>query len=88
MSQKMHNVLKQIFESMSFYCAIFSFGVMVDFIFYLRSAFKTLIFEPKNLIQKRKPVLPGNQLARGIQSKSMKGLGADPPGRGVLGDAP
>ena len=32
------------------------------------------IFEPENLIQKHKPVIPENQLAWGIPSKSNRGL--------------
>ena len=46
------------------------------------------IFEPENLIQKRKPVIPENQLARRIQSKIIQGLGAEPPGKGAGGQAP
>ena len=38
---KMQNVLKRIFEFMSFCIAIFSLWIMVDFVFYLRSTFKT-----------------------------------------------
>ena len=31
------------------------------------------------LIQKRKTVIPDKKLARGIQSKSIRGLGVEPP---------
>ena len=78
--QKMRNVLKWIFEFMSFICAIFSFWVMVGFVFYLRNELGTWkIFDPENLIQKHKPAIAENQLARGIQSKSIRGLGAETP---------
>ena len=33
LSQKMHNVLTGVFVIMSFFCAILSFGVMVNFVF-------------------------------------------------------
>ena len=46
------------------------------------------IFEPENLIQKRKPVIPENQLARGILSKIIRGLGVEPLVEGVGGEAP
>ena len=41
LSQKMRNVLKMIFGILAFFCAIFSFPVKVEFIFYLRNAFRT-----------------------------------------------
>ena len=41
-----------------------------------------------NLIQKRYPMLPGNPLAMAIQSKSIRGLGAEPPVGIVRSKAP
>ena len=74
--QNMLYVLKRIFEFMSFLVRFFSFSVMVDFVFYLRDAFRTQeIFEPENLIRKRKPVIPENQMARDIESKNQKCYG-------------
>ena len=50
------------------------------FLFNIRSKLGTWeIFEPENLIQKRKPVTPENQLGRGVQSTSIRDLGAEPP---------
>ena len=39
---------------------------MVDFVFNIRSELRDLkIFETENLIQKRKPIMSENQLAKG-----------------------
>ena len=43
----MRNILKLIFELLCFFCAIFSFCVMVDFVFYLLSAFRTYMNSEK-----------------------------------------
>ena len=74
----MRNVLKQI-------CLLceFSFGLSLVFgiwsILYSTVFNSELgIFKPENLIQKRKPVIPENQLAKGIQSKSIGGLETQP----------
>ena len=63
---------------------------MVDFVFNIRNELGTmnpseLDFEPKNPMQERKPLIPDNQLARGIKSKSIRGLAAEPPLCGVVG---
>ena len=38
-TKKKRNVLKRIFELMNFFCAMFSFWDMVDFVFYLCNSF-------------------------------------------------
>ena len=46
---------------------------MVDFVFNIHSELGTQeIFEPENLIQKCKTVIPESQLPKGIQSKSIR----------------
>ena len=76
----MCNALKRIFELMSFFVRLLVFEIWSI----LYSTFVVNwglgeIFEPENLIQKRKSVISENQLARGIQSKSTRGVGAKPP---------
>ena len=48
---------------------------MVDFVFNIRNELGNCV---ANLIQKCQPVIPDNQLAGVIQSKSMRGLVAEP----------
>ena len=65
------------FWVLEFFCAIISFWDIVDFVLNIRSEPWVLeIFESEKLIQKRKPVIP-EKWARGIQSKSIRGLGAE-----------
>ena len=59
---------------------------MVNFVFNIRSELE--IFEYDNLIQKRKPVIHENHLVRGIQSKNIRGLEAEPMLGSVGGQSP
>ena len=66
----MRNVLQRIFEFLSFFVRFVVFEIWSI----LYSTF--IVNWSGNLIQKYKPE---NQLARGIQFKSIQGLGAEPP---------
>ena len=71
MSQNMHIVLNWIFQF--FFCGIFSFLNVVYFVFKCELGID--IFGPEYQIQKCKPVISVNQLARIIQSKCIWGQG-------------
>ena len=64
---------------------------MIIYVYYTESLdlfhFLVLSTFVVNLIQKPKPVLLKNQLARDIQSKTIKDLGAEPPVGGARGHA-
>ena len=59
--QKMRYVLKQIFE---FFFAIFSFWVTVDFVFYLRTAFRTWTDLKKKYVKEAPPSKPPVSIPR------------------------
>ena len=75
LSREMHNVLRHE-QKKNLIFSINSFNKIL-----LRPGTEIL----ENLIQKRWLMIPDNQLAWGIQSKSVRGLGAEPP-VGAVGD--
>ena len=54
---------------------------MTDFLLKIHSEKSTEFFEPDS-------VMPDNQLARKIQSKSIRGLGSEPPSGDIGGGVP
>ena len=59
------------------------FLIMSDFVLKIPSEsvgdLHDCVFDSANLIQKRQPAIRDNELARGIQSKSIRGLGGGAP---------
>ena len=81
----MRNVLKRIYELMSFFVRFLVFEIWSI----LYSTFVVNIrFEPENLNQKRKPVIPENQLDTEIQTKRIRCLGAPHKNGGSDGRSP
>ena len=82
LSRKLRNVLKRMKTQFSDICNFYflRYGRFVSTTLnelgILTTAFSTHV----NLIQKFSPMIIDNQLSRRIQSKTVRGLGVEPPG--------
>ena len=88
---KMRNILKLIFEILCFFCAIFSFCVMVDFVFYLLSAFRTYMNSKNIFVRGLSPPKPSfrGQLhphtpLQGLRPQGPDRFGLNPPSQLII----